>query len=191
MAKNQQLVLGFFESEAAANHAVEELKGFDKVVEGVKFDNIGVLVKDDKGKVKAKMDGPRRTGAGILLGALAAVLTGGLSLIAGVVLGGALGHFAHKSLGMSKDDLARISKELDGGKAAVGVLVNENEAKAVTAWMETVGGKPETHQVSEEATNDAAAVLDEHPEAETTPEAAAPTQAAVDAAPPAEGEAKS
>lgn len=181
MAKNQQLVLGFFESEAAADKAAAELKDFDRVVDGVKFDNIGVLVKDDKGKVKAKMDGPRRTGVGILLGALAAVLTGGLSLIAGVVLGGALGHFVHRSLGMSKDDLARISKELDGGRAAVGVLVNENEAKAVTAWMETVGGKPEAHAVSEEATNDAAAVLEEHPDAD----------AAAEAPPPAEGESKS
>ncbi len=191
MAKNQQLVLGFFESEAAANNAVVELKGFDKAVDGVKFDNIGVLVKDDKGKVKAKMDGPRRTGVGILLGALAAVLTGGLSLIAGVVLGGALGHFVHKSLGMSKDDLARISKELEGGKAAVGVLVNENEAKAVTAWMETLGGKTEAHLVAEEATNDAAAVLDQHPDAE--PEAAAPSEApaTTEAAAPAEPEAKS
>lgn len=187
MAKNQQLVLGFFESEAAANNAVTELKGFDKAVDGVKFDNIGVLVKDDKGKVKAKMDGPRRTGVGILLGALAAVLTGGLSLIAGVVLGGALGHFVHKSLGMSKDDLARISKELDGGKAAVGVLVNENEAKAVTAWMETVGGKTETHQVAEEATTDAAAVLEEHPEADAAAEAPASPEVAA----PAEPEAKS
>lgn len=180
MAKNQQLVLGFFESEAAADKAVTELKDFDRVVDGVKFDNIGVLVKDEKGKVKARMDGPRRTGAGILLGALAAALTGGLSLIAGVLLGGVMGHFVHRGLGMSKDDLSRISKELDGGKAAVGVLVNENEAHAVTAWMQTVGGKTETHQVSEEATNDAAAVLDEHPEAEAAGDA-----------PPAEGEAKS
>ncbi len=167
MANHQQLVLGFFASPEAANQAAQELKEFDKAVAGVKFDNIGVLVKDDKGKVKAYMEGPRRTGVGILLGALAAVLTGGLSLIAGVVLGGALGHFVHKSLGMSKQDLERISKELDGGKAAVGVLVDESQAKAVTAWMETVGGKPETHTVSDEAANDAAAVLKEQPEDET------------------------
>ena len=170
MAKNQQLVLGFFESQAAAENAVVELKGFDKAIDGVKFNNIGVLTKDDKGKVKAHMQGSRRTGAGILLGALAAVLTGGLSLIAGVVLGGALGHFVHKGLGMSKDDLARISKELDGGRAAVGILVNADEAQAVTAWVATLGGKPETHEVAEEAETGAAAVMDEHPDADAPAE---------------------
>lgn len=178
MDKHQQLVLGFFESRAAADHAAQELKEFDKAVAGVKFDNIGILVKDAKGQVKAHMEGPRRTGVGILLGALAAVLTGGLSLIAGVVLGGALGHFVHKSLGMSKDDLARISSELDGGRAAVGVLVDESQAKAVTAWMETVGGKTETHQVSEQATDEAAAVLQEHPDAEPEGADDAPPSAA-------------
>lgn len=165
MAKNKQLVLAFFDNQAAAESAMNELKQWDKQVQGIKFDNIGMLVKDDKGKIKTHVEGPRRTGVGIVLGALAAVLTGGISLIAGAVLGGVLGHFVHKGMGMSKDDLARISGELDGGKAAVAVLVDESEVKAVTSWVTTLGGKPETHAVSEEAVEQAAAQIETEPEA--------------------------
>ncbi len=192
MSKNKELVLGFFENQAAAENAVKELQAWDKAVDGIKFDNIGVLVKDSKGKVKANMQGPRRTGVGVLLGALAAVLTGGIGLVAGVLLGGVLGHFVHKKMGMSKDDLARIGKELDGGKAAVGVLVNENEAKAVTSWMTTLGGKPETHSVEEDAVEEGSKALDADPSAEAeAPAAEAPAAEAPAAKAPSEPEAKS
>jgi uncharacterized membrane protein len=165
MAKQpEQLVLGFFPSEEAAKKAAQELEGFDRSVAGIKFDNIGILTKDKKGKVKAEMQGPRHTGAGLLLGALAGVLTGGISILAGALLGGVLGHFVHKSLGLSKDDLTRISGELDGGKAAVGILVPESEAKAVTSWMEGVGGKTEAHAVAEDAEQQATAVIAQSPE---------------------------
>jgi len=165
MANNKQLVLAFFDNQAAAESAMNELKQWDQSVQGIKFNNIGMLVKDDKGKIKTHVEGPRRTGVGIVLGALAAVLTGGVSLIAGAVLGGVLGHFVHKGMGMSKEDLARISGELDGGKAAVAVLVDENEVKAVTAWVTTLGGKPETHAVSEEEVEQAAAAVETESEA--------------------------
>lgn len=180
MAKSQQLVLGFFPNKEAAQKAATELEGMDRAVLGVKFDNIGILVKDDKGKVKAQMNGPRRTGLGIVLGGLAAVLTGGLSLIAGVLVGGVLGHLVHKGLGLSKDDLARIGKELDGGKAAVGILVAEEEAKAVTSWMQGVGGVTEAHTVTQEAVDEAAAQVAASPEVaeaagDAPPETTAPS----------------
>lgn len=159
MSKYQQLVLAFFENQAAAESAVKQLEEWDKSVAGVKFDNIGILVKDDKGKVKAQMQGPRHTGVGIALGALAGVLTGGISLIAGALLGGVFGHFVHKGLGLSKEDLTRISGELDGGKAAVGVLVDETQVKAVTAWITDLGGKTETHAVTDEGMEQASVAM--------------------------------
>jgi uncharacterized membrane protein len=176
MAKNQELVLGFFENETAAENAAKELQDMDRAVKGIKFDNIGILVKDDKGKIKTQKLGKRHTGAGIALGGIAAVMTGGASLLAGAAIGGAIGHFAQKGLGMSKDDLNRISSELDGGKAAVGILVHESEAKAVASWMEGVGGKPESYTVSEEAVAEAVA------EAEAAPAEAAATETATEAA---------
>lgn len=180
MAKeDQQLVLGFFANEEAAQKAAAELQGMDRSVLGIKFDNIGILVKDNKGKVKAKLEGPRHTGLGLVLGGLAAVLTGGLSLIAGVVLGGVLGHFVHKGLGLGKEDLARIGGELDGGKAAVAVMVPESEAKAVTSWMQGVGGVTESHAVSEEVMEQSAAEVAANPDvAAASTDAAAPSEPA-------------
>ena len=123
-----------------------------------------MLVKDDKGKIKTHKLGKRKTGGGAVLGVLAAVLTGGVSLLGGAVAGGILGAFFHKGLGMSKDDLARINGELDGGKAAVGILAKPDEAAGVTAKLAELGGAPETHEVSDEAVEQAEVAAEAQPE---------------------------
>src|SRR5262245_39355206 len=149
MAK-KQLVLAFFANEAAADQAVKDIKDWDKASKEIKLGSIGVLVKDDKGKVKTHKLGARHTGPGAAARVPAAVLSGGVSLIGGVVLGSLVGAFIHKGLGLSKEDLARIGGELDGGKAAVAVLAAPDEASAVSAKLAELGGAPETHEVTEE-----------------------------------------
>lgn len=185
----KQLVLAFFDTESAADNAVNELKNWDKASKEIKLGSIGVLVKDDKGKIKTHKLGSRHTGVGVVLGAIAGVLSGGLTILGGAVIGGIVGVFFHKGLGMSKDDLARIDKQLDGGKAAVGVLASDAEESAVSAKLAELGGKPETHEVTDEAVEQATAAADIAQEqatpADTTP-AATP---AADA--PAAPEAKS
>jgi hypothetical protein len=150
MAK-KQLVLAFFESEAAADAAVDEIKKWDKASKAVKLGAIGVLVKDDKGKIKTHKLGKRKTGTGAVLFALAGVLSGGISVLGGAVVGGILGSFFHKGLGMSKDDLARIDSELDGGRAAVGVLAKPKKAVGLADKLAELGGEPESHEVTDEA----------------------------------------
>jgi hypothetical protein len=150
MAK-KQLVLAFFENEAAADKAVTTIKQWDKASKEVKLGAIGVLVMDNKGKIKTQKLGQKKTGTCAVLGALAGVLPGGVTVLGGAVVGGILGAFFHKGLGLSKDDLTRISKELDGGKAAVGILAQPGEAAGVTAKLADLGGVPETHEVSDEA----------------------------------------
>lgn len=176
MAKNQQLILAFFDGEAIADGAVNELKNWDKASKEIKLGSIGVLVKDDKGKIKTHKLGSRRTGLGAVLGVLAALLTGGTSLLAGAVLGGIVGAFFHKGLGISKEDLARIDSQLDGGKAAVAVLATDEEAAAVSAKLAELGGKPETHEVTEEAVAQAEAAVEATPETDAgaAPEASTP-----------------
>ncbi len=49
---------------------------------------------------------------------------------------------------MSKDDVARIGKDLDGGKAGVALVVMLDEAEAVSAKLVELGGTPETHEVT-------------------------------------------
>ena len=66
MAENQ-VVLGVFADEAAADAAVESLKAWDKASDEVKLTSIGVLVLDDKGALKTHKMGSRSKakGAGI------------------------------------------------------------------------------------------------------------------------------
>lgn len=171
MAK--QLVLAFFENEAAADAAVNAVKQWDKASKEIKLGAIGVLVKDDKGKIKTHKLGSRKTGTGAVLFGLAAVLTGGATLLAGAVFGGILGSFFRKGLGLSKDDLARIDGELDGGKAAVCILAAPDEAAAVSGKLAELGGKPESHEVSEDVVEEAQTAAEEAPEepaAEAAPE---------------------
>ena len=163
MAK-KQLVLAFFQDEAAADAAVSQVKQWDKASKDIKLGAIGILVKDDKGKIKTHKLGQRKTGTGAVLGALAGVLTGGVSVVGGAVVGSILGAFFHKGLGLSKDDLARIGGELDGGRAAVGILAEPDEAAGVSAKLAELGGKPETHEVTEEALDQVQTAT------ETTPE---------------------
>jgi uncharacterized membrane protein len=170
MAK-KQLVLAFFENEAAADEAVKTVKQWDKASKEIKLGSIGVLVKNDKGKVKTNKLGARHTRTGVAAGVLATVLSGGVTLLAGAVVGGIAGGFFHKGLGLSKDDLTRIGGELDGGKAAVCILAANEETQAVSAKLAELGGQPETHEVSEEALDEAAKVTGAEPGA--TDEAAA------------------
>jgi hypothetical protein len=170
MAK--QMVMGFFENEAAADAAVAAIKQWDKANKDIKLGAIGILVKDAEGKVKTHKLGKRKTGTGAVLFGLAAVLTGGASLLGGAIFGGIVGSFFRKGLGLSKEDLARIDGDLNDGKAAVAVLVNEDEAAAVSAKLTELGGVSETHEVSDEVVEEAAAAAEEAPEepAEAAPE---------------------
>jgi uncharacterized membrane protein len=158
---NQQLVIAFFENEEAADEAVNEIKQWDKNREDLKFGTMGVLVKNDKGKIKTHKLGKRRTGAGAVLGALAGVLSGGLTIVGGVVVGGILGAFFHKGLGLSKADLARFNDDLDGGKAAVCVLAEPNEAASAFNKLVDLGGVAESYEVTAEAQEQAEAAVEE------------------------------
>jgi hypothetical protein len=165
MAK-QQLVLAFFENEGQADGAVDSVKQWDKASKEIKLGAIGVLVKDDKGKIKTHKLGARKTATGAVLFGLAAILTGGMTILGGALFGGIVGSFFRKGLGMSKDDLARISGELDGGKAAVAILVAPDEAAAVSAKLAELGGRPETHEVTEEVVQEAQTAAEEAPAVE-------------------------
>lgn len=66
--------------------------------------------------------------------------------------GGILGHFHHKGLGLTDEDRERIAAELAGGKAAIGILVEEDaEAAMISRKLTDLGGIAETHEVTEEA----------------------------------------
>ena len=124
---DKSVVLAFFGDEVAADDAVEKLKDWEAFgKDDVKLNAIGVLVLDDKGKIKTHKLGKRSVGTGAGIGLLLAVIAPP-TLLAGVIGGGLLGAFHHKGLGLKSEDRDRIAAQLAGGKAAVGVLVKEDQ----------------------------------------------------------------
>jgi hypothetical protein len=140
-----QVVLAIFPDEAAADSAVASLKA-----SGVaKGDAIGVLVLDENGAVKTDKVGSHSSGKGAGIGLMLGLL-GPVGLAAGVVGGGLLGQLRHKGLGLSDQDRDRIAAELQGGKAAVGVLAATGEALAVESQLSGLGGSIDMLDVVED-----------------------------------------
>lgn len=155
---NKTVVLATFNDEASADMAAASLK--DSGV--AKRDAIGVLVLDEKGEIKTGKVGKRSMGKGAGIGVALALVTP-VGLAAGLVGGGLLGALHHKNLGLSEADRDRIGRDLEGGKAAVGVLSPVSEASMVASKLTDLGGITEAHEVSDE-------VLDEAHTAATTDE---------------------
>ncbi len=197
-AKNKQLVLALFASEALARQAAEDLKQWDKANEDVKAGAVGVLVADEKGHIKEHLLGPRAgkkgAGIGMVLGLIAAVPTGGLSLLGGLlggaVGGGFIGTLFHKHLGMGKEESERIAREITGGKAAVGVLAEADEAAAFAGKLAELGGQPEHYELTPEgeATAAAALAVERPPSTAAAPEQQIPPPGADTAAPATKSE---
>jgi uncharacterized membrane protein len=143
---SSQVILAVFPDEGAADAAVEHLKSRD----GVPDDAIGILVLDEAGQVNIEKVGTRSTGKGAGIGLLLGLL-GPVGIIGGTVGGAAIGALHRKGLGLDEADRDRIAGDLQGGKAAVGVLAHHGEEKIVEALLTSLGGELEVHAVSDEA----------------------------------------
>jgi hypothetical protein len=150
--ENDNVVIAFFADSAAAESAIKGLKTWDKVNEQFELGTIGTITKEGD-KIKTQVG--RKTGKGAAIGAavgvIGAVLTGGASLIATTVGGGVLGHFFKKSMQLTKEEIAEIGQELDGGRVAVVVACDDFEIPMVTEYMEGSKGTVRTYKVSQEA----------------------------------------
>ncbi|MFN8377236.1 MAG: hypothetical protein U0452_01055 [Anaerolineae bacterium] len=165
MAKHEQtLVLAAFANLSDAQTALERVKNWDEADDGVKAGAIGIIAKDENGQINETLLGGRAgsKGAkiGVVLGLIAAIPTGGLSLLGGLigggVGGGVLGHFVHRNYSLTEADLARINSGLDAGQAFIGVLVPAEQAGAFEMQLTRFGGDTELHPVSEEGDQKAA-----------------------------------
>ena len=121
--KNRNLILSYFPTAEAADKAGDQLKQWDKDNKDVKLGGMGILTMKD-GKLKTHKVGRRAGGTGakwgLILGAAAGILSGGITLVGGALAGlaaGAVGgSLFHKKLGMTDDDKARLENHLaDGG----------------------------------------------------------------------------
>jgi hypothetical protein len=148
---DRQLVLSFFPDELAADNAAVTLKD-SGIAHG---DAIGILVLDSDGKLKTDKVGARSTGKGAAIGG-ALFLLGPAVLGVGVIGGTAAGALHHKNLGLSDADKARLTVDLNAGKAAVGVLAHYDSAPAISDQLTQLGGASEAHELSDEALEAAA-----------------------------------
>jgi uncharacterized membrane protein len=162
----ERAVTAYFDSAAQAEQAAQDLMRWDQANDDIKLGALGVLTKSAEGKVETKNYSSRNTGKGakigLGLGALAAVFSGGLTLIptaiAGAAGGGLVGSLSKKGLGLSDDDLQQLSAQLDGGHAALLVLCDEPEVEATAAQLAASGGtvRRPAAAVSPEALQEAA-----------------------------------
>jgi hypothetical protein len=143
---DRQLILAVFPDEIAADSAAVALKD-SGIADG---DAIGILALDAAGKLKQDKVGARSTGKGAAVGGVLALM-GPVALGAGVLGGVAAGALHHKNLGLTDADKARLTTELNSGKAAVGVMAHYDTAPAVSKRLDQLGGAPETHELSDKA----------------------------------------
>jgi uncharacterized membrane protein len=153
----QQLVMAYFDRFETAEAAAKSLMAWDRASSDIRLGAIGVLHQAEGGKVKTKKYGYHNTGKGasigVIMGILAAMLPG-IGLVAGVVVGavagGIFGSFSKESLGLKDDDLAKLKAALADGKAALIVLSEPEEANAVQAELEKLGGNVDRYVTTSE-----------------------------------------
>ena len=155
--KNKHVIIAYFRGADKADDAADQLKAWDKANDAVKLGGVGILYWEDD-KVKSRKVGGRAGGTGAkwgtALGAVAGILSGGVTLIGGAVAGamggGVLGSFFHKSLGLSDEDNARLEERLKEGGAALVAMADEDEVAATAAELTSLGGQVESYEVPEE-----------------------------------------
>jgi hypothetical protein len=154
---DKNVVLAIFKDEPSADTAVAQLKSWDKSDDRVKLGAMGVLALDDNGNIKIHKMGSRSITKGGGIGLVLALMT---PVGAGAVVGGGLlGALHKKGLGLDEKDKDRISAKLFDGKAAVGVLAKEDQAKLIADKLTELGGEPEVHAVSDEALKQASSEM--------------------------------
>ncbi len=155
--KNRHVVIAYFADVAAASNAAAQLKDWDKANDAVKLGGVGILHWED-GKIKTKKVGQRATGKGAAwgtaLGATLGILSGGVTLIGGAIVGvtaGALtGALFHKGVGLSDEDKSRLEDHLKNGGAAVVAMADEDEVAMTSEELTRLGGTVENFQVPAE-----------------------------------------
>ncbi|HID52376.1 MAG TPA: DUF1269 domain-containing protein [Anaerolineae bacterium] len=159
-----RVVIAFYNSEIDADGAVDSLKRWDDANKDVKLGTVGTIFKKD-GKIKTKVGHKSGKWAkvGVVLGIIAGVLSGGVTVIGGAVVagltGGVLGAFFKKSTNLTKDEINKIGEALDQGQVAVIVTCDQDELEATSEALSKFGGTVQSYEVDKEALTDAAKAM--------------------------------
>jgi hypothetical protein len=163
----EHAVIATFDSSAQAEQAANDLMDWEKTNTDINLGTVGVVTKDAKGGIKTRSYGTRNTGkgakVGLAVGVLAAVVSGGLTLIptaiGGALAGGAAGTLSRKGLGLTDAEKEQLNSDLDRGCAAIVVMCNDSEVKAITDYLAREGGRTLSHPI-DTASLEAAAQVD-------------------------------
>ena len=109
----------------------------------------------DRGELHADEIGQRNTRSGALwgtaIGVAVGILTAGIGLIPGLLLGAGagagVGSLSHKDIGMTDEQHAEMVSFLKKGGAALAVMADDFEIEDTLAKMVAVGGRTETYKV--------------------------------------------
>lgn len=154
--KNKNVVISYFPSREAATQAAEQLKEWDKAHDDIKLGGLGILTWENE-KIKTRLVGNRAAGTGakwgLILGAATGILSGGVTLLGGALVGVASGAVAgalfHKHLGLTDADKQRLEQHLQSGGAAVVVMADDEEVAPTMEELNRLGGKVENYVVPE------------------------------------------
>ncbi len=155
----EHAIIATFDSSAQAEQAANDLMDWDKTNPAINLGAIGVLTKSHKGDIKTKSYAARHTGKGAKIGAgvgvMAAIVSGGLTLIptviGGAIVGAAAGSLSRTGLGLSDAEAKQLDTELDGGRAAVLVMCSDAEVKTIADYLELEGGRTMSHPIDTSA----------------------------------------
>lgn len=157
--ENNRLVLAYFPNRDAAEATAEDLMAWDSANDSIKLGAIAVLTLNPKtGEIEADEVGERTTKKGALwgtvIGATIGLLTGGIGLIPGLLLGAGggavIGSLNHKSVGLTDADRDRIVNHLRDGLAALAVMADDFEVDDTLRKMVELGGRAEAFEVPAE-----------------------------------------
>ena len=160
--KNRNLIIAYYPSKYKAEQAAKDLKNWEKSQNDIKLGGIGIITEDEEGNLKTKKVGAYATGTGakwgLILGAAAGILSGGITLIGGAIAGLAGGAVAgalfHKKIGMDDDDKARLIQHLKDGGAALAIMADDEEVDPTKFELSSLGGEVESYTVPEETADE-------------------------------------
>ena len=167
---NNVLVVAYYGSTAEAEQAADALKDWDDANDDIKLGAIAVLtLHPGTGEIQAHEVGQRETKGGTLwgtaIGAAVGLLSGGIALIPGMLVGAgggaAVGAMKTKSVEMDEQDRLTIANQLRNGLTGLAVMADNFEVDATMAKMISLGGRSESYRLAAEtaeALNEAAMV---------------------------------
>ena len=157
--KNTNVIIDYFKGEDKADDAADSLKAWDQGNDSVDLGGIAILTWQD-GKMKTRKVGTRKTGKGAgwgtALGAVVGVLSGGVTLIGGALvgagLGAATGAFFHEGLGLSDADKSKLEDHLKQGGAALVAMASDDEIQATKTFLNSLNdGEVQDFQVPDDS----------------------------------------